>query len=643
MGESSRGTVAQAAACDDAFVRVLGGGGAGKTAAVVERAATLLAADVSPDEIRVIAATRSAAAEVRARLSERLGTLCPVPVSTAAQLAVEVLSTSEAERATGRFPRVLADFEKCILVEDMKVTGVSGKRLREMLKFFFRVWTELGETDEGFIIDAEERAVHDAVLAHLTSRKAMLRCELSNVACRYLEGNEPARAVLARSYVLVDDFENLSRASQVLAELSCSRQLFVCGCANELVETTEPYPYVAGLLDFEIAHPESRTFLLDRSLRMPARATALAESLVERGGLDASTPLVVPADAREGTVKFVNWTYPNDEFRGIARYVKHRVLGDAGCAPVRPHRVFIAVPNALWGRAIGKILEANQVKCDVLTSYHGIGGDPRDNAKCAGLRALTGLNLVADLTDAVAWRSWCGFGDYLTNSNHWCRLEERARTTSRDVVDVLAALASGEEEPFLGSDLLSERYRAGIDLARRVGDRRGFAVLNALRDEGQREAPCDFLALVEPVAGSETPMELLERARGRLERTFDDADAVRIGLPQMAIGLDFDVVILTGAVDGFYPDSRVYDLVCDEERANAIRAQERRTWYSLISKTCDTFVLSCFSRDEANTAAALGMHVHRMRNEGGKSLAVLAFSPYLDELGGAAPGLDSTL
>lgn len=643
MGESSRGTVTQATACDDTFVRVLGGGGAGKTAALVERVAVLLDADVSPDEIRVIAATRSAAAEVRARLSERIESLCPVSVSTAAQFAEDVLSTPEAQRATGRFPRVLAGFEERILVEDMKVTGVSGKRLREMLKFFFRVWTELGEADERFIIDAEERAVHDAVCAHLVSRKAMLRCELSNVACRYLEESKAARAALARPYVLVDDFENLNRASQVLAELSCSRQLFVCGCGNELVETTEPYPYAAGLLDFEADHPEARTFVLDCSLRMPARVTALAESLVKRGGLDAGMPLVVPADADEGTVKFVNWTYPNDEFRGIARYVKHRVHGDVECAPVRPHRVFIAVPNALWGRAIGRILEANQVKCDILTSYHGIGGDPRDNAKCAGLRALTGLNLVANPADAVAWRSWCGFGDYLTNSNHWCRLEERAQQVSRDVVDVLAALASGEEEPFLGSDLLSERYRAGVDLARRIGDRRGFSVLNVLRDEGQREAPRDFLALVEPVAGSETPIELFERARSRLERTFGDADAVRIGLPQMAIGLEFDIVILVGAVDGFYPVSRVYDLACDEEQADAARAQERRTWYSLLSKTCDTFVLSCFSRDEANTATALGMHVHRMRSEGGKSLAVLAPSPYIDELGGAAPGFDSAL
>lgn len=136
--------VARAALSSSRAIQVIGGPGTGKSQAIVQRAAHLLESGTQPSELLVLAATRSAADALRSRV-----TACGAPgaaevqVCTPMQFFEQVLSCPEARAFTGRNPRLLADFEERILMEDMKACGLKPKRLREMLKFFFRQWTEL--------------------------------------------------------------------------------------------------------------------------------------------------------------------------------------------------------------------------------------------------------------------------------------------------------------------------------------------------------------------------------------------------------------------------------------------------------------------------------------------------------------------
>ena len=138
--------VARAALSSSRAINVIGGPGTGKSQAIVQRAAHLLESGTQPSELLVLAATRSAADALRSRV-----TACGAPgaaevqVCTPMQFFEQVLSCPEARAFTGRTPRLLADFEERILMEDMKTCGLKPKRLREMLKFFFRQWTELGD------------------------------------------------------------------------------------------------------------------------------------------------------------------------------------------------------------------------------------------------------------------------------------------------------------------------------------------------------------------------------------------------------------------------------------------------------------------------------------------------------------------
>lgn len=637
--------VLDAAACSKApCIRVVGAGGTGKTEACVRRVAHLLEAGVSPADVLVAASTRSAAAALARRIAEcGVAGAEAVAVRVPEDVFVSVLDTPAARQATGRVPRLLADFEERILMEDMKVCGLKAKRLREMLKFFYRTWTELKELDDDFLIEDDEVLVHDAIKRHLTLRQAMLAPEVANLTYRYLAAHPDAAGAHAYAHVIVDDYQNMSRATQATLDLLAKESLMACGNVHEQVPTPEPYPYAAGFSSFEENHEGAVTYTLRASRANPARIAAMANALVLREAPDASAEAgelaELDAHARTGEAHVVQWVTPQDEFMGIARHIKHRLAGEGGVS-LRSRDIFVAVPNALWGRAIARVLEANDIACDQLVSYHALKGDPRDEKKCAALRAYTLLALMADPADTVAWRSWCGFGDYLTHSNHWCRLEDFASDHGMSVVEVLESLSSFDEPPFLGADVLAARVAEAHAVIDPVRDRRGFTLLAACKEPGADALPAAFEALLEPVAGGEDARELVERARGRLEMRFADVDAVRIALPSMAVGLSFKECVIAGAVDGFFPCAEAFDINFDEDRQRGFVSQDRRCWYSVIAKASETLVVSFFQKDAAETAIKLSMQVARIRDEHGRAMAQLSPSRLVDELGPEAPGVE---
>mgnify|MGYP004481982677 CR=1 FL=1 len=663
--------VARAALSSSRVIQVIGGPGTGKSQAIVQRAAYLLESGTRPSELLVLAATRSAADALRSRVAA-----CGAPgaaevqVCTPMQFFEQVLSCPEARAFTGRNPRLLADFEERILMEDMKTCGLKPKRLREMLKFFFRQWTELGDEREGFLVEDDEHLVHDSIMRHLRLRNAMLPAELGNLTVKFLRDAPDAPAWCRRAHVLADDYQDYARATQLALDLIARESLMVCGNVNEQVATPDPYPHPEGFADFASAHDGVEAIVLAESLRCPPRIAAVGNGLAQAGSMDErflasageaaeAASSLDPVDSAvrgdlPGDVRFVQWVDPNAEFKGIARYLKHSFAGTAApspaagpdavpAAPLHPHDVAVVVPNALWGRSIAKVLEVNGMPSDQLVGYHALKGDPRDEHRCADLRAYTLLTLAADPDDAVAWRSWCGFGDYLTHSNHWCRLEDFAEQTGMGVVEALGGLSDFAEAPFVGADVLAARWREAQALLAPVRGKRGFALLAACKQPGCDTLPPSFGELLAPLSGTEDAAELLARARGRLERRFADIDAVRIALPSMLVGLEFDTVIIAGAVDGFYPGVGAFDVENDEDRQRQISEADRRAWYLAMGSARRTLIVSTFQKDRAETALRSGMQVHRIRDEHGEAWARLAPSRFALELGPEAPVLETAL
>ena len=642
MNEGISQEIQNAAQVADRFVKVEGAAGTGKTQVIVQRLCMLADAGVDLQQVGVFAATRTAASELRARVSAASAQLAQVRICTPYEYAVQILQSDDAKAITGRTPRVLEDFEQRILTEDLKVIGIKPRRLREMLKFFYKSYSELADETDGFLLSTEERLLSDQLHAHLQARGAILPEELTNIATKYLRSGSASVSNWHLAYVLADDWQDYSLATQTMLELLAQTQLFICGNVNQEVKTTEAYPYPEGLQAFATVHEDAACVRLKTNVRSSQGIAAVGNALIENEGMDAALTSV--CDAEQGGVIAVQWTLPNAEFVHVADYVVSRVKGSN--SPVHPQQVYIAVPNALWGRAFAKVLADKGVKSATMLTYHALTGDPRDEEKCRSLRLFTVLNLVSNPADVAAWRNWCGFGDYLTHSNHWCRLEEFAAEQNMRMPEALEHIAqtalNGEAPAFLGAEILAQRYLEGRRVIEGAQGKKGFSLLNHLA--GAPDAlPADFADLIEPVAGTETAQELFARARAHTELQFPNDDAVRIGLPSMIVGQQFDTVIFTGFVDGFFPPISIFGVELEQERKDEIMLQHRRALYTATQAARNTLILSCFSRDDAASAESLGMVVHRIRDIDGKRMASLSPSVFIEEMGDAAPGFDTNI
>ena len=145
-------------------VLIEGGVGCGKTAALITRVATLLEDGAAPEDMLVLTATPDAARVLAARLIEVVGERGgAVEVTCTRDVALGMLASEEGRAFSGRAGRLVTPVELGFIMEDMKVSGLKQRRLREMLKFFYRNWTELAggaDDDDRWLIPGEEADTH---------------------------------------------------------------------------------------------------------------------------------------------------------------------------------------------------------------------------------------------------------------------------------------------------------------------------------------------------------------------------------------------------------------------------------------------------------------------------------------------------
>ncbi|MEE8716883.1 MAG: DEAD/DEAH box helicase family protein [Coriobacteriales bacterium] len=634
----------------EARVSVLRGpGSCGKTTELVRRALEAARACAEGDDagrgVLVLAPSRTAADELGARLRARAGEGVAVvdlataeglagagagerhgarvTVTTPRALALRVLDAPEAFAATGRRARLMTDVEGTFLLEDLLVTGKRPHRLREMLKFLERGWTELREGEDGWLVTGEEEGLQALVKDRLGLLQSLHPAEVGAACVRYLAGDADALARWGFGRVFVDDMRSMCRASQVLACMVAREGLTVTWDPDAALRGEDPYPYARGLgellaandgcevVDLRVSHASAAVrgvlenlltapfmrdapsveYVRDASPRddVPADATALPRtSSVARHVVASESDggLVVPEAPAAGEggraegqgapagPEVLVAPALDDEMAQVTDAVRAAMTSGAGAATLddAARSVFVAVPGDAWALRVGRALDEAGIANSVVLARQPIGGDVRDLDRCRSARAAELLELVADEEDALAWRCWCGFGDHLTRSAAFADLAHAAADSGAGLVAELRALAgrqgAGER---LAADAaqvarLAWRGQAAVERCR---DLRGADLLRAVA----REA----LAVGAPAAGAAAP----------------DADPAR--------DLDLDAAELAATLErllgGVSPDedatalaARLRDAVtCPRFAAGGVRVGGLD---ALIGQTPDTLVFA---------------------------------------------------
>ena len=621
----------EALAVDAPRLSVTGAVGSGKTEFLIRAIKQLVDSGMAAERILFVAPSPDAAAAVRARLVALDARLEGVRVVTALDEALRVLGASSAAS------RVMLPIEVDCMHADLARRMPNPRTARVQLAAVYRHMAEEGALAEGDF-SAELCPAVAALRGWLDATGGMLREEVVPRALAYLASDAGAPERGRYDAVLVDDAHDLPAATLRMLYAFDAARIVVAGNANEAHAAHAPAP-LAGATAIRLAG----------ALGKPAGITAFCDALCLQEGMDAAgasepsvalgnAPAALVAAETDRDVIALKWRELEDEFDGLARIVR----GIAGSGVVTDATdVVVAAPNRAWAAGMAKVLAKLHVPSVVSFEGDSVTGDPRRLEAAGTLAAYARLALAVDERDAVAWRLWLGLGDAHLRAAAWGAFEEWARACNLDVAEALARLASEVEacEPFPGATVLCARYQEGRAAAERLRQRTGFALAKAAA-EG---AAGSFAAMLEPIEGEETPAGLLERVMRRaLEPAFTPGNRhVKIVSYGRLAGLNPRVLVMVGLVDGMAPsvgrEARTAEDAGMRARSQAIYQRERRAFYAAAGKACETLYLSWPQRCEPALAKALGADVRRTRCEQGRTLAVLARSPFVDEAGNATP------
>lgn len=619
-----------------------GGVGCGKTAALIARVATFLEDGAAPEDMLVLAATPDAARVLGARLTEAAGERgAAIEVTCAREVALGLLASEEGRAFSGRAGRLVTPLELGFIMEDMKTSGLKQRRLREMLKFFYRNWTELAggaDDDDRWLIPGEEADTHALLKDVLRFTGGILEPEAAAMAVRFLLACPEVLASAQRTHVLVDDYQMHSRASQHLANLLARDSVTVAADPTAVVEVFDSYPYGEGIGEFTQANEGCERIVLETSHACPAAARA-ANHL--RTSLDAGA---APSDTETEGASFtaLEAADPAAEMAAVADAVQ--VALEAG---TNPSSIYILAFHPAWERRIARALEARGIAAALPIRGRVAAGDYRDLGRCAPARLLTALALVADPTDALAWRAWCGFGDYLANSAAFADMRAEGETQGKGLVAMLEKVAvAAPEEGFPGTGIgrILDAYRAGRALVERLQGLEGNELIGALADAldlsaEERERTVQLAsALTAPEPGVNAPSDaraMIARARQRMNApVFETTEGhVLIGDSAHLTGLTPATLVLCGFVNGFFPTRDFFDAtVTTPDKQKLVRATDTRRLYAAAGKATQRLAASWFTSIGLVEAETLKLEIGRVKLRRGERIAVTAPSIYLADI-----------
>jgi DNA helicase-2/ATP-dependent DNA helicase PcrA len=425
------------AASESPRIRALAGPGTGKTFSLTRRVQRLLEEGVHPTNILVVTLTRTAADDLRRGLdSLGVGGSEAVHASTLHSLCFSILSQEEVFQMTGRMTRLLAMFERDILLKDLPDQLGTITQKKSLLVQYEAAWAGLNGSPLGAPPAGLPHEFQNALINYFQWHKCMLVGELVPLAYTYLSQN-PYTPILQRfDHILVDEYQDLNRADQAVIELLAASslsdnrgQLAIIGDDDQSIYVLLRSAHPRGIIEFPADHDVSFV----ECGRCPRSVVEIAQNLIEHNPERARGPLVPCPGNPEGEIFNVVFETMEDEAEGVARFVDHRIRSGA----VDPGEVLII---ANWREIAYRIRDRLIELGNDAHSYFSEQALDHRNAQ----RVLTLLTLLADASDRVALRSWLALSNPTTeNRAAYRRIYQYSLQHGLTAAEVILRLAQG--------------------------------------------------------------------------------------------------------------------------------------------------------------------------------------------------------
>jgi superfamily I DNA/RNA helicase len=591
------------------------------------RVARLLEEGSNPERLLVVTFTRVAAAGLVKELGELGIEGCgDINAGTLHSFCFRTLNRQEVFEFSGRVPRPLVtfltsgvlQFEGAPLLQDIYMEG--KRKDTKRIRAFEAAWARLQSDEPGWPQDASDRAFHDALLQWLIFHRSMLIGELVPEVLKYLRGNPACAELSAFDHTIVDEYQDLNRADQVLLDLLTSENGVIIGDENQSIYRFR-YAHPEGINEFGATHDPTHDEDLDECRRCPTRVVALANSLITNNHLHATAPLLRPKPGNpEGEVHIVQWQSMEEEATGIARYVKELIDNRGYVAG----DVLILSPRRILAYQVRDTLKALTVAAHSFYHEEALEED-------AAQEAFAYLTLLADPEDRVSLRFLLGFGSSTWFSGQYAKLRAFCNETGLSPMDALDKLVAGELS-LPGTAKLRVRCQQIASRLEALQALQGENLVNALFPDGSQDTKLlrDSVMLI--IEDDMDASAMLDRLRNLITQPElpEDENLVRIMSLQKSKGLTSKVVIVLGCIEGLVPF-----IDPDETPAEQLEIlrEQRRLFYVAMTRPTDILVLSSFVSIEKHLAFKIGARA-RLRI-GGQARTVA--SRFFSELGPTTP------
>ncbi len=624
------GVARRIAETDVSPLRVLAGPGTGKSFSLMRRVARLLQTGADPNRMLVCTFTRTAAQDLKKDLANiGMEQVNAVHAGTLHSLCFSILSRNHVLQLTNRQPRPLLAFEERFLIEDLTNPDYGGIRNRqERLSAFNAAWARRQTEDPGWPADPIDRRFQGDLLLWLRFHESMLIGEIVPETLRYLQNNPLAEERRLFDHVLVDEYQDLNRAEQDLVNLLAENaNLTIVGDEDQSIYSFK-YAYPHGIAEFQDHHPGTHDENLTDCRRCPRLVVSMANSLISNNRIRTNRRLDPLPESPDGNVYLVQWQTLEEEAQGIAQFTNNKIKR----TEVSAGRVLILAPRQKLGKIICGALHQLGIAAHSFYQDSILDGNPKQLDRSQAQQALSLLTLLVKPTDRVALRCLCGFGSNSLNREPWQSLRNHCQATGLSPFDALDSISDGRLE-ILGTEALIEQFRNPRQRLHELDNLQGQPLVDALFPVNQEWSESFRTMAAQLTEEQKIPAQLYETIHTNLIQPElpTDVDYVRVMSLHKSKGLDADLVVITGCIQGLIPTPPDKNLPLDIQEE--LREEQRRLFYVGISRTRQTLVLSSVVRIPSALAYQINVPVITRNRQYTDTIA----SPYLLEMGPDCP------
>jgi superfamily I DNA/RNA helicase len=617
------------AASTDNPNRVMAGPGTGKSYAMKRRLMRLLGEGIAPTSILAVTFTRTAAADMVKEIRGLGVEGCDkIAAGTLHAFCFGLLMKAGVLAWTKRVPRPLVTFsDKGLMrfeiepmLEDLDRCGDFGDQRAKAarVRAFEAAWARAQSQDPGQPQSDLDRRFLDGMTGWLRFHEAMLIGEVVPEALRFVQNNpaHPDRPTF--QHVVVDEFQDLNKAEQVLlALLADGRDYAVFGDEDQSIYSFR-YAHPEGIRSFSVERPTTRDHCLQVCQRCPVRVVQAANHFIAQNHAGTALRLAPKPDNPEGEFHIVQWMRPGDEAHGVALYVKYLVEKKG----YKPGDVLILAPRRKFGYGVRDALCALGVATH--SFYHEESLEAEDSR-----RAFAYLTLAARPKDRVALRYLLGFSSPSWESRGYDALRRHCEGGGQDPWDALLALEAGALTLPYTKPLIRRFTEIHTTLARVAAFDAAALVDTFLPDGAEWANELRTIALTGGLNGVKPPT-LLDRLRTHVTQPEipEDREHVQVMSLHKSKGLTRKVVVVVSCQEALISNRKAKPLPAET-------AEERRLFYVALTRCKEVLMLSSFSLMPRKEAYEIGMEGALMPGTGEEG-GVIA-SAFLSQLGPSAP------